>query len=238
MTSLAQSFVDDFRSVSVGCLLTIDLLYWVLSGAGRFTSSAVLGLPALDERFFVYLLLLPLFVAVKTSWIAIEYPGAITGQLCPNDTLFDLDWFTIGVFGTALPLTLERIWMWIATVLIFVTLFILVPRLGPDTRILGIVGIGLVQVVGRFFPDVVPSVLRVTLQQPQVDALMDVVLNIYTGPVILGGLAVVVAGVLSLDEVRSLPGGDLLPDKDPGVSVFVSAATGTLLFLLLRGLLF
>jgi hypothetical protein len=239
MTSLLESTLDDLSSFSVGCLLTLDLLYWILSGASRFGSSLVVGIPAVGERIFVYLLLLPAFVLVKTTWIAIEYPGAITGQLCPRDTLFDLDWFTIGVFGTALPLTLERMWMWIATIVLFFGFVYVIPNItGMNTKIFGVAGVVLVEIVGRFAPELVPNSLRFTLQESQVTSLMDLTLNLVAGPIILGALAVVVSVIIRTRELRSLPYGEYLPDPDPAESAFVSAATGTLLFLLIRGFVF
>ncbi|MEF8824911.1 MAG: hypothetical protein V5A27_00970 [Halapricum sp.] len=145
-TNLRAAAVDLFSqetSFSTGylatilndCLFTPSLLtFWFVNGLIDFSTAISIGgvaTPAgLQIRLLAYVLLVPTFFLLRVS-IHLLHPThrrQILAGSCPNARLLSLDWFSMGILATGLPLALQDFGPWLGmNIVVLLGLFVL-PR--------------------------------------------------------------------------------------------------------------
>ncbi|WP_318570957.1 hypothetical protein [Salinigranum marinum] len=237
-----------------GCLFAPSLLtFWFINGVLDFSTALVLGAvvsPAgLQLRVVAYLLLVPTFLALRAGFHLahpVHRQQVLSGS-CPRTELLSLDWFSVGILATGLPLSLQALGPWIGMNLVFVVGLLVLPqfaspRAASGSKLSALVGGPLLFVYAKYggslpvLPDpagVLGPVATVALSDATTGTLLAVVNSLLPGPVLIGVFAVATNHVLTHPEIRAVPVvRHTLPDCDPDRTVFGSAALGTVFYLL------
>lgn len=237
----------DILGALIACFVSVDIVYWAIGGLSNFGTAFALGAISGDVslRIIAYVLLVPMFVLTKFLYHMIFDRDSMMSGSCPSNSVFDLDWFAVGVLGTSFPMALQDAGAWIfSTVIYLISLFVL-PRLVDDRRTGNIlkvgglaVGFGLYLFIVHGDPSALPDFMTFTLSDQTTQQIVDLVTSIVFGPFLLGLFAVGNAVVLTSRPFKTIPyAGPLLPDRDNIRSVFVSGAIGTVMFLGIQGVL-
>jgi len=237
-----------------GCLFAPSLLtFWFVNGVLDFSTALVLGAVAspagLQLRVVAYLLLVPTFLALRAG-VHLAHPvhrQQVLSGSCPRTDLLSLDWFSVGILATGLPLSLQALGPWIGMNLVFVVGLLVLPqfvspRVASGSKLSALVGGPLLFVYAKYgasFP-VLPRpsgllgpVATFALSDATTETLLAVVNSLLPGPVLIGAFAVATNHVLTRPELRGIPAvHHTLPDRDPDRTVFRSAALGTVFYLL------
>jgi hypothetical protein len=186
-----------------------------------------------------------MFVVTKFVYHLIFDTEMMASGSCPTDSVFDLDWFAVGVLGTSFPMALQDAGAWFfSTIIYLISLFIL-PRLvdsertGNFLKVLGLgVGFALYLWIVHGDASALPDIMTFTLTDETTQYIVELVTSLVFGPILLGLFAVGNAVVLTSRPFKTIPyAGPLLPDRDNIRSVFISGAIGTLFFLAIQGIL-
>lgn len=236
-----------------GCLFAPSILtFWFVNGLLDFSTALVIGSVAspagLLVRLYAYLLLVPTFLLLRAGFHLL-HPGhreQVLDGACPNTKVLSLDWFSVGILATGLPLALQDLGPWLAMNAVFVVgVFVLprflAPRAGRVTKLGAIVaGSGLFLFANyggslAVLPDpasVVGPVATLALSDPTTAALMRVVNSLLVGPPLVAGFGVLMNNLLTRPELGDVPGvRHTLPRRDPDRVVVTSAAAGTVFYL-------
>jgi hypothetical protein len=241
------------------CLFAPSLLtFWFVNGVLDFSTAVVVGAVAsqagLQVRLFAYLLLVPTFLLVRVA-VHLLHPAhrrQILSGSCPNTQLMSLDWVSMGILATGLPLAVQDFGPWFTMNAIFLLGVFVVPR-RLSARRAGVVKL-LALVVGSvvflyanyggvapFLPDpatTVGPVAAFALSDGTTTWLMRLVNSVLFGPVLVGALGVFLNHVLTRPELTDIPlVHHALPRRDPDRVVLTSAAFGTVFYLLVVTLL-
>jgi hypothetical protein len=231
------------------------LTFWFVNGVVDFSTAFLLGSlggPAgLHVRLLAYLLLVPTFLLLRVGYY-LAHPRHRTTVLsgsCPRATVLSLDWFSVGILATGLPLALQPVGTWLATNAVFVVGVFLLPRLVPatlrtPTKVGALVAGSTLFLYARFggalataLPTPPPAavlgpVAALHLTQATTAALLASTNGLLTGPVVVAAFAVVANRVLTRPELSDLPViRHSLPRRDPLPVVAGSAALGTVFYL-------
>ncbi|WP_018257460.1 hypothetical protein [Halomicrobium katesii] len=239
------------------CLFAPSLLtFWLVNGILDFSTAVAIGAvtsPAgLQVRLVAYLLLVPVFLLTRVI-IHLLHPthrAQILAGSCPNTRLMSLDWFSMGILATGLPLAIQRLGPWLAlngTILLGV--FVL-PRFAP-ARLAGSIKIGAIGVAIALFlyasyGAVVPRVphpasvlgplATLTLTESTTGWLVRAFNSALVGPLLVGVFGVAMNILLTRPELTTIPLlHHSLPSRDPALVVATNAAAGTLFYLLVVG---
>lgn len=260
--ALADLFTQEFSystghlaTILNGCLFAPSLLtFWFVNGILDFSTAIAIGAVAtpagLQLRLLAYLLLVPLFVSVRIV-VHLLHPvhrqQILTGS-CPNTQLVSLDWISMGILATGLPLAIQDFGPWLAMNTIFLLGVFVLPRALSDrmSRLLKLLAIVLGGVVFLYANygsavTVLPSpehilgpVATFALDDKTTEWLFRLVNSLVFGPVIVGMVAVFFNRVLTRPELTDLPlVRHTLPRQDPDRVVLTSAALGTVYYLLI-----
>lgn len=240
------------------CVFAPSLLtFWLVNGILDFSTALLIGAAAspggLVVRFLAYLLLVPTFLGLRMLYY-LGHPRhrkAVLSGACPNSELLSLDWFSVGILATGLPLALQTLGPWIGANTIFLLGIFVLPRFVASergrlaVRATGLVtgtflfvyatyGVALVELV-PFVPP--PSatlgwIATLTLSDSTVAWLLAVTNSFLVGPLVVAAVALVSNLVLTRPELTSIPlVRHSLPARDPARRVLTSAALGTLFYL-------
>lgn len=240
------------------CVFAPSLLtFWLVNGVLDFSTALLIGAVAspggLVVRFVAYLLLVPTFLGLRMVYY-LGHPRhrkAVLSGACPNSELLSLDWFSVGILATGLPLALQTLGPWIGANVIFLFGIFGLPRVVSSERgqvavratalVAGTLlffyatyGVALVEWVS-FMP--APSatlgwIATLTLSDSTVEWLLVVTNSLLVGPLVVAAVALVSNLVLTRPELTSIPlVSHSLPARDPARRVLTSAALGTLFYL-------
>lgn len=240
-----------------GCAFAPSLLaFWAVNGVLDFSTAFALGTTGgpggLAVRMLAYLLLVPVFVLLRVTYY-LAHPAhrqAVLSGACPEARLFSLDWFSVGILATGLPLALQNAGPWLATNLVFLMGLFVLPRWLPERAVtptklaaiaLGVLLFGYANygtaAVAAGVPLPAPAVVlgpvaTFSLTDATTAALLRVVNSLLFGPVVVALFALAMNRVLTRPELTSLPVvRRTLPRRDPDVTVLASAAVGTAFYL-------
>jgi len=237
-----------------GCLFAPSLLtFWFVNGVLDFSTAIAIGAVAtpagLQVRLIAYLLLVPTFLLARVV-VHLLHPvhrSQIVAGSCPTTRFMSLDWFSVGILATGLPLAVQDFGPWVAMNAIFLVGIFVVPRFLPARRarpvkLLAIVVGGVVFLYANYgdalpvFPH--PSttlgpVATVALGEGTTEWLFRLMNSVTFGPLLVGAFAVLMNHVLTRPELTDVPlVRHTLPRRDPDRVVVTSAAVGTAFYLL------
>lgn len=237
-----------------GCVFAPSLFtFWLVNGVLDFSTAVAIGAVAspagLGIRLVAYVLLVPTFLLLRVSFYLLHpvHRRQVLSGSCPTSQLLSLDWFSVGILATGLPLALQNLGPWLASNLtLLVGLFVL-PRVLPDrvaVRVkLAAVALGSALFVVLNYGDVVgvgfdPStplgaVATLRLTDATTARFLSVVNGLLTGPALVAAFALAMNRILTRPELADIPlVHHTLPRRDPDRIVATSAALGTLFYLL------
>lgn len=235
------------------CLFAPSLLtFWFVNGVLDFSTAVAIGAvgtPAgLQTRLLAYLLLVPVFLLIRVS-VHLLHPAhrqQLLSGSCPNVQLVSLDWFSMGILATGLPLALQNLGPWVGMNTAFLVGVFLAPRYLPDTRgqqtkLVAIV-LGSAVFLYATYADtitILPAptsilgpIATLSLSDETTASLLRTVNSFVAGPVLVGLFGVFMNHLLTRRELTDIPLVHYaLPRRDPDSVVSFSAATGTVFYL-------
>ena len=241
------------------CLFAPSLLtFWFVNGVLDFSTAVAIGAVAgpagLQVRLLAYVFLVPTFLLVRVT-IHLVHPvhrrQILTGS-CPNVQLVSLDWFSMGILATGLPLALQDFGPWFAMNLIFLVGLFVLPRFVSVYRTaplkLAAIATGVLVFLYANYGGVVavlpaPStvvgpVATYRLTDPTTGLLLRTFNSLVFGPLVVALFGAVMNRVLTRPELADVPLVEYaLPRRDPDAVVLTSAAAGTAFYLLVVVLL-
>ncbi|MFC7133687.1 MULTISPECIES: hypothetical protein [Salinibaculum] len=261
---LSQEFdwsVGHLTALVNGCVFAPSLLtFWLVNGVADFSTALALGTVAspggLQVRLLAYLLAVPVFVAVRAGYYVAHpvHRQAVLSGSCPKSQLLSLDWFTVGILVTGLPLALRDLGLWLAMNAVFVVGIFLVPRVVDERRralavklgaiALGILLFGYVKLgAAAASLGVVPApapllgpVATLSLSQGSLEVLLRTMNSLLLGPPLVAILGYAMNRVMTHPAVTDIPLLHYtLPRRDPWRAVAASASLGTVFYLLFLG---
>jgi len=236
------------------CLFAPSLLtFWFVNGVLDFSTAVAIGAVAsragLQVRLLAYLLLVPTFLLVRVA-VHLLHPAHRTQLLsgsCPNTRLMSLDWVSMGILATGLPLAIQDFGPWFTMNAIFLLGIFVLPRRLPARRaaavkLFAIVGGSVVFLYANYGGAVpvlpapaatVGPVATFALGDGTTAWLMRLANSVLLGPLVVGALGVFLNHVLTRPELTDIPlVHHALPRRDPDSVVLTSAAFGTVFYLL------
>lgn len=235
------------------CLFAPSLLtFWFVNGVLDFSTAVAIGAVAtpagLQIRVIAYLLLVPVFLLIRVG-VHLLHPAhrrQVLSGACPSVELVSLDWFSMGILTTGLPLALRNLGPWVGMNTLFLVGVFLVPRYLPDRRGGGAKLVALVLGSTVFLyatygdavtvlpapASVLGPVATLSLTAETTASLLRTVNSFVAGPVLVGLFAVFMNHLLTRPELTNIPLVHYaLPRRDPDIVVSLSAATGTVFYL-------
>jgi hypothetical protein len=242
-----------FATILNGCLFAPSLLtFWFVNGVIDFSTAITIGAVAtpagLQVRLLAYVLLVPAFFLVRIGLHLLHpvHRRQILSGSCPNARLLSLDWFSMGILATGLPLALQDLGPWLGMNVAFLLgLFVLPRPLSPRRgRLVKLVAIALGlalflyakygQAVTVLPPPrtVLGPIATVAIGDATTEWLLRLVNSLLFGPFLVGMFGAFMNHVLTRPELTEIPYlRHTLPRRDPDVVVVTSAALGTAFYL-------
>jgi hypothetical protein len=237
-----------------GCLFAPSLLtFWFINGLLDFSTAVALGTVAsaagLQVRLLAYLLLVPTFLLLRIG-VHLAHPGhrkQVLAGSCPRTDVLSLDWFSVGILATGLPLSLQSLGPWVVMNAVLLVGVLLVPQVTSAQMAVGSKVVAIVVGPALFFyarygaavpglPEpaaVLGPVATTTLSDGTTAQLMELANSLLVGPLLVAGFALLMNYLLTHPEVRDIPVVQhSLPNRDPVRVVGLSAALGTVFYLL------
>lgn len=236
-----------------GCLFAPSLLtFWFVNGVLDFSTAVAIGAvgtPAsLQVRLLAYLLLVPTFLLARviTHLLHPAHRAQVLAGSCPSSPLMSLDWVSMGILATGLPLAIQNFGPWFGMNVIFLVGVFVLPRVLPARqagafKLFAIVLGGTVFLYASYggVVSMVPHqsrvlgpVATVTLSDDTTLWLYRLINSIAFGPVLVGVFGVFMNHVLTRPELTDIPVvRHTLPRRDPDLVVVTSAAFGTAFYL-------
>lgn len=262
---LTQEFdwsAGHLAAVLSGCTFAPSLLtFWFVNGVLDFSTAiaigSVQGPGGLVVRLLAYLLLVPTFLLLRAGYYLVHpsHRKTVLSGACPQSDLLSLDWFSVGILATGLPLALADVGPWLGMNAVFLVGIFLLPRLlssergqrGTKVAAIGLGGAvfayanyGTAVAAGTPLPPpatVLGPVATLTLAPSIVAALVRLFNDPLTGPVVVALVALVMNRLLTRPELTSVPlVRHSLPRRDPARTVLASAALGTVFYLAVAAL--
>jgi hypothetical protein len=242
-----------------GCLFAPSLLtFWFVNGVIDFSTAIAIGAVAtpagLQLRLLAYVLLVPTFLLARMC-LHLLHPGhraQILDGSCPSFQPLSLDWFSLGVLATGLPLAVRNLGPWLGMNAVFLVGVFLVPRPLRNHRAKGAKLLALVlgstlflyANYGAIAAPPLPSpattlgpVATFALDAETTERLFRLVNSLSFGPFAVAVFGVSANHVLTRPEFTDIPiVSHALPRRDPDVVVATSAALGTAFYLAVVGL--
>jgi hypothetical protein len=250
---LDQEFAPSAGHVAAllnGCAFAPSLLtFWAVNGVLDFSTAFALGTTGgpggLAVRVAAYLLLVPAFVLLRVGYYLAHpvHRRAVLSGTCPRADLLSLDWFSVGILATGLPLALQDLGPWLAAnLLVLVGVFVL-PLALPErarlpTRVASLVAGAALFAVANYGtavgvePALLDPVVALRLSDATTAFLLRVANSLLLGPVAVALVALVMDRVLTRAEFTTIPVvRRTLPRRDPARTVLASAGLGTVFYL-------
>lgn len=244
-----------FATILNGCLFAPSLLtFWFVNGLVDFSTAITIGAvdtPAgLQIRLLAYVLLVPVFFLLRVG-VHLAHPvhrRQILAGSCPNARLLSLDWFSMGILATGLPLALQDLGPWLGmNVTLLLGLFVLPRplsvrrgRLVKFSAIILSIVLFLYAKYGQAVTVLPPPqmvlgpIATFTIGDEPTELLFRLVNSLLFGPLLVGVVGVFMNHVLTRPELTEIPLlRHTLPRRDPDTVVVTSAALGTIFYLLI-----
>ncbi|MFB6209911.1 MAG: hypothetical protein ABEI76_00070 [Halobacteriales archaeon] len=254
---LAQEFdwtTGHLATLLSGCVFAPSLFtFWLVNGILDFSTALAIGSVGspggLVVRLIAYLLLVPVFLLLRAGYYLVHpvHRQTVLNGACPQSEILSLDWFSVGILATGLPLALQELGPWIGMNTVFVLGLFVIPRgLQARRRVVSVklatIGLGTLLFVyaryGASIPvlpapaTVLGPIATFTLTEATTDRLLAVTNSLATGPLVVAAFAVLMNWVLTRDELQDLPMvRHTLPRYDPPRLVATSAVLGTVFYL-------
>ncbi|MFB6297094.1 MAG: hypothetical protein ABEH56_01075 [Salinirussus sp.] len=258
---LSQEFewsVGHLTAIANGCVFAPTLLsFWFVNGVADFSTAILLGTVAspggLQLRLLAYVLVVPVFVVVRAGYYLAHpvHRQTVLAGSCPNSRLLSLDWFTVGILVTGLPLALRDLGLWLSMNLVFLTGIFVLPRLVADGRrsialkmtalLAGVSLFAYVKLgaVVASVTGVLPApaallgpVATLSLAETHLELLLRAMNSFVLGPPLVALVGYAMNRIVTHPEVTAIPALHYtLPERDPWQAVAVSAALGTVFYL-------
>lgn len=246
-----------------GCVFAPSLLaFWFVNGVIDFSTALLIGSIAspamLQVRLGAYVLLVPVFLGLRVGFYLLHpiHRKTVLSGACPQSRLLSLDWFSVGILATGLPLALQDIGPWLGMNLVFLLGVFVVPRffrqlwIQRTTKLIAILlgtTLFLYAKYGGLLAGLVPVVPRpgvvlgpfgtLTLSSGVTRMLMRVMNSYLLGPITIALFGYVMNRILTRPELTELPYLNYaLPQRDPWLVVVTSSMLGTAFYLLLVSL--
>lgn len=237
-----------------GCLFAPSVLtFWLANGVIDFSTAIAIGAVAspagLQVRVVAYVLLVPTFLTARAA-VHLLHPvhrKQVLSGSCPNTRLLSLDWISMGILATGLPLALRNLGPWLGMNAVFVVGVFVLPRLFPG-RPRGAVRLAAIVLGAVIFayatyggavaavPDPASTlgpVATLTLSDATVEQLFRAANSAAVGPPLVAVVGVGLNRVLTRPELADIPLlWYILPQRDPDLVVAANAAFGTGFYLL------
>jgi len=236
------------------CLFAPSLFtFWFVNGLVDFSTALVIGAVAtpagLQVRLFAYALLVPTFLVARMAVYLLHpvHRKQVLQGACPNAQYLSLDWFSVGILATGLPLALQDLGPWLSMNLVFLVGLFALPWVLPPRRAIAVKFLAIVLGIALFLyanygsalpvvPDpaaVVGPVATLRLSDATTARLMELVNSLVVGPLFVGAFGVLMNHILTRPELRDIPFvRHTLPRRDPDRIVVTSASFGTVFYLL------
>jgi hypothetical protein len=254
---VAQEFsysMGHLATILQGCLFAPSVLtFWFVNGVFDFSSAIAIGAVAtpagLQIRLVAYVLLVPTFLLARAA-IHLAHPVHRTQVLsgsCPNVRLLSIDWISMGILATGLPLALRNLGPWLGMNAAFAVGVFVLPRVLPERRrgavrlvaiVLGAVTFAYATYGGAVaaLPDPAATlgpVATLSLSDAAVERLFRAANSVAVGPPLVAAVGVGLNRVLTRPELADMPLlRCALPKRDPDPVVAANAAFGTGFYLL------
>ena len=239
-----------------GCLFAPSVLtFWFVNGVVDFSTAIAIGAAGtaggLQVRLVAYVLLVPTFLLTRVV-AHLLHPGhraEVLAGSCPSSRLVSLDWFSVGILATGLPLAMQNFGPWVGMNAVFLLGVFVLPRALPAAR-RGPVRLGALVGGSTLFlyanygaavgvlpapASVVGPVATVTLSDAAPRQLVTAVNSMAAGPVLVAGFGAVMNRIVTRPELADIPVvGHAMPRRDPDLVVVTSAALGTAFYLGVR----
>lgn len=238
------------------CLFAPSILtFWLVNGVIDFSTAFLIGAVAtpggLAIRLLAYVLLVPTFLVLRAGYHLARpaHRRALLSGSCPPTRFLSLDWFSVGILATGLPLALQELGPWLGMNLVFLFGVFVLPRPLPERAARRVtfaaiaLGIALFA-YARYGPavagvapipapaGVVGPVATLRLTDAVTERLFRAFNSVLVGPLLVAGVGFAMNRVLTRPELTSLPlVRHTLPERDPASVVVPSAALGTLFYL-------
>lgn len=236
-----------------GCLFAPSLLtFWFVNGVLDFSTAIAIGAVAtpagLYVRLLAYLLLVPTFLLVRGA-VHLLHPVHRTQVLagsCPSTRLTSLDWFSMGILATGLPLAMQNFGPWFGMNAVFLVGVFALPRVLPARRrgaakLFAIV-LGTSVFLYANYGDaatalphpstVLGPVATFALGDDTTGWLFRLVNSVTFGPLLVGAFGVFTNHLLTRPELADVPlVRHALPRRDSDLVVVTNAALGTAFYL-------
>jgi hypothetical protein len=108
--------------------------FWLVNGVIDFSTAFVIGAVAtpggLAVRLLAYVLLVPTFLALRAVYHLARpsHRREVLAGTCPPTGFLSLDWFSVGILATGLPLALQELGPWLGMNLVFLLGVFVIPR--------------------------------------------------------------------------------------------------------------
>ena len=235
------------------CLFAPSLLtFWFVNGVLDFSTAIAIGAVAspggLQVRLIAYLFLVPTFLVVRVA-VHLVHPvhrRQVLSGSCPTTRLVSLDWFSMGILATGLPLAVQDLGPWLAMNGVFFVGLFVAPRVVNDNSAgaLKLLAIGTGSLVFLYanyggvvtiLPEpsvILGSIATLRLGDGTTQWLLRAFNSVLFGPVLVGLFGTVMNRVLTRPELGDIPLAEYaLPARDPDSVVLTSAASGTAFYL-------
>ncbi|MFD1684903.1 hypothetical protein [Halobellus litoreus] len=236
-----------------GCLFAPSLLtFWFVNGLLDFSTAVAIGAVAtpagLQVRLLAYVLLVPTFLIARAV-VHLLHPvhrAQVLDGSCPNTQLLSLDWVSMGILATGLPLALQNFGPWIGMNAVFVFGVFVLPRALPDRRAEGVKLVALVlgglvflyanygaTLTGVPHPStILGPVATFSLGDATTERLFRFANSVVFGPLVIGLFGIAMNHLLTRPELAEIPVvRHTLPRRDPDAVVLTSAVFGTAFYL-------
>jgi hypothetical protein len=238
------------------CLFAPSLFtFWFVNGVIDFSTAFLIGgvaTPAgLAVRLLAYVLLVPTFLALRAAYHLARpsHRRAVLSGSCPPTQFLSLDWFSVGILATGLPLALQDLGPWLGMNLVFLLGVFVVSRPLPERAAQRVTLAAIAFGVGLFVyarygavlagitpvPDpaaVLGPVATLRVSDAVTARLFEAFNSVLVGPFLVAAVGVTMNRLLTRPELTGLPLiRHTLPRRDPAGVVVPSAALGTLFYL-------
>jgi hypothetical protein len=237
-----------------GCLFAPSILtFWFVNGVLDFSTAVAIGAvqtgARLQVRLYAYLLLVPTFLVVRATLHLLHptHRRKVLSGSCPRTQLLSLDWFSVGILATGLPIAVQKLGPWLSMNAVFLVGVFLVPRVlspacGRRAKVGALVGGSVLFLYANYgaavtvLPaprGVVGPVATLALSDATTTTLVWVVNSLLVGPPLVAAFGVLMNHLLTRPELADVPLLEYtLPERDPDGVVVASAAGGTIFYLL------
>jgi hypothetical protein len=239
-----------------GCLFAPSVLtFWFVNGVVDFSTAIAIGAAGtaggLQVRLVAYVLLVPTFLLTRVAAHLLHprHRAEVLAGSCPNSRLVSLDWFSVGILATGLPLAMQNFGPWAGMNVVFLLGVFVLPRALPvaqrgPVRLGALVGGSTLFLYANYgaavgvLPapaSVVGPVATVTLSDAATRQFVTTVNSMAAGPALVAGFGAVMNRIVTRPELTDIPlVGHAMPRRDPDLVVVTSAALGTAFYLGVR----